>query len=88
MEQTGCQQLFVLTSGLSLAHSHSRVSDWLHRRHWGSSFENVCVKSANPTERLYASKLPTLLQHAFLVAQAVVAQAVPPEVGLYKLHPV
>jgi hypothetical protein len=46
------------------------------------------VKSANPTERLYASKLPTLLQHAFLVAQAVVAQAVPPEVGLYKLHPV
>ena len=28
---------------------------------------------------LYASKLPTLLQHAFLVAQAVVAQSIPPE---------
>ena len=28
---------------------------------------------------LYASKLPSLLQHAFLVAQAVVARAVPPE---------
>ena len=30
-------------------------------------------------EGLYASKLPTLLQHAFLVAQAVVAQSIPPE---------
>lgn len=30
-------------------------------------------------EGLYASKIPTVLQHGFLVAQAVVAQSVPPE---------